>query len=84
MPQHWRTVYSYLESDLELFGRLDKELQALLHHVGSRGVREMPCGIIIKSFSALALTLSRAGAEVQLTGLPSPPQIDERAGTSNL
>lgn len=24
----------YLESDFELFGRLNQELQALLHHVG--------------------------------------------------
>lgn len=34
---------SNLESYLELFGRLDKEPQALLHHVGSRGTREMSC-----------------------------------------
>lgn len=34
---------SNLESYLELFGRLDKEPQALLHHVGSQGAREMSC-----------------------------------------
>lgn len=59
-----RVLNPYLESNLELFGRLDKELQAVLHHAGSCRVREMPCGTIIKSFSALALTLSRAGAKV--------------------
>ena len=42
----------------------------------------MPCGTIIKSFSTLAHTLSGAGAEVQLTGLASPTQIDERAEKS--
>lgn len=30
-----RTIDPYLESDFELFGRLNEELQALLHHVGS-------------------------------------------------
>lgn len=79
-----RVVYPYLESDLELFGRLDKELQAVLHHAGSRRVRPMPCGTIIKSFRALALALSRAGAEVQLTGLLLPTQIDGRAENVNL
>lgn len=44
----------------------------------------MPCGGIIKSFSVLALTLSGAGAQVQLTGLLSPTEIDERAEISNL
>lgn len=34
---------SNLESYLELFGRLDEEPQALLHHVGSWGAREMSC-----------------------------------------
>lgn len=77
-------VYFYLESDLELFGRLDKELQAVLHHAGNWRARLMPCGTIIKSFSTLALTLSRAGAELQLTGLSSPTQIDDRAEAGNL
>lgn len=44
----------------------------------------MPCGGIIKSFSVLALTLSGAGAQVQLTGRLSPTEIDERAEISNL
>lgn len=44
----------------------------------------MPCGGRIKSFSVLALTLSGAGAQAQLTGLLSPTEIDERAEISNL
>lgn len=84
LPYHQRTVCLYLESDFELFGRLDEKLQALLHHVGSWEVREIPCSTTIKHFTALALTLSRAGAEVQLTGLPSPTQSGERAQISNL
>lgn len=34
---------SNLESYLELFGRFNKEPQALLHHGGSWGVRETSC-----------------------------------------
>ena len=77
-------VYPYLEADLELFGWLDKELQAVLHHAGNWRARPMPCGTIIKGFSTLALNLPSAGAELQLTGLPVATQINERAGISHL
>lgn len=40
--------FVYLESDLELFGWLDEELQALFHHAGSWSAGPMPCGMIIK------------------------------------
>lgn len=82
-PYQQRTVRLYLESDFELFGRLDEKLQALLHHVVSWEVR-LPCGTTIKRFSALALALSRAGSEAQLTVLPSPTRTCERAEIGNL
>lgn len=39
---------SYLESDLELLGRLDQELQAAFHHAGGRRARPMPSAAIVK------------------------------------
>lgn len=73
--QHPRTnasgplcVYlSNLESELELFGRLDKEPQALLHHVGSRGAREMSCD----DEKLLARWRSVLSKREQLTGFKS-------------
>lgn len=69
---------SNLQSNLELFGRLDEEPQALLHHVGSRGGREGGrCPAMMKSFGPRWRSAWQS-LEEQLTGFKSV--IYEREG----